>query len=463
MATNLLRQSILQSDGPIMWIEIDDDKDSTFVLNANAIDITKSPVPIASFSVGTYVVEAAIFGFDRGSFDLNSEFRLVMTRPGNLNGWSHVGTTTVDTNPANRYKNINKYVAAPACLLPGPAENSDQILVSYSRSVYQGDAWGSQTTYQDLPYVPGPLTSGNAYQVVSTSLDQDHLTRPNQKVLEILASTSFATTLGTGRYSADASINPLNFLDVCYEDPTAYPPTSAIADRPKAFSGNFSTFDIANVGTNYGGATERLPLGALFRDKDFRGNIFCYLNSFSPVVFSDLVGNGNATGLATQSQLEQEEVALSTPSSVCSPGDVLIHVDGEQNNFSLLTNFRTHRGGSVFTASGGSVALQNVAAYTSADHVNVLQGRAMLVRNAVTNVGATEVSAGDELMMLIITHVNRLVGGIPEASTILLGTNSDGEGYSASDLYRIAGRPLVRNNVRLNIDPTTIELTRRST
>jgi hypothetical protein len=464
-ATNLLRQSMNQSDGPTMWIEIDDDKDSTFILNANAIDITKSPNPIASFSAGNYVIEASIFGFDRGTFDLNSEVRLVLTRPGS-NSWSSVGGGAPDLIPANRANNINKYVAGPSAILPGPAEPSDQILINFSRVPYSGDPWGSTNTYQDLPYTPGPLTSGNAYQVVSTSLDQEALTRPNQKVLEVLAATSFATTLGTGRYAGDASIDPLNFLDVCYEDPTAYPPTSSVADRPKAFSGNFSSFDTANVGTNYSGATERLPLGALFRDKDFRGNVFSYLNSFSPVVFSDLVGNGSATGLATQSQLEQEEIFLNTASSgVCSPGDVLVHVDGEQNNYSLLTNFRTHRGGSAFTALGshlgGSIAFQNVASYTGVDHVTVLQSRAMLVRNAVTNVGATEVSAGDELMMLIITNVQRLVGGIPEAALLLIGTNGDGEGYAAADVYRIEGHPLVRNNVRMIVDPTTVELAKK--
>jgi hypothetical protein len=141
-------------------------------------------------------------------------------------------------------------------------------------------------------------------------------------------------------------------------------------------------------------------------------------------------------------------------------------VDGEQGNYSLITNFRVHRGGSVFTANGshpgGSVSLQNEAAFAATDHVYVVQGRAMLVRNTVTNIGATEVSAGSELMLLILTMVQRPATGVLSPSVITIGTNGDGEGYSAADLYRIDGHPLVRNNVRVNIDPSTIQLALKS-
>jgi hypothetical protein len=77
----------------------------------------------------------------------------------------------------------------------------------------------------------------------------------------------------------------------------------------------------------------------------------------------------------------------------------------------------------------------------------------MLVRNTVTNVGAVEVSAGDELMMLILTSVVRGVPGLPIPGDITIGTQGSGEGFSAADLYRIEGHPLTRNNVRMNIDP----------
>lgn len=450
-----------------MWVETDDDGDSTFILNANAIDLDKAPTPIASFAAGTYVIEASIFGFDRGSFDLTNEFRLVMTRPGPVNGWSTVNgapVNTAGTEPGRAF-NINKYVTGPTCVIPGPAEASDQVVVNYSRTPYQGDAWGSQTNYIDVAYFPGSLTSGTAFQVVSTSLDQSALTRPNQKVLEVLAATSFTTTLGTGRYSGDANTSALNAFDVAYEDPTVYPPTSAVDPRPKSLPNTFVAGDAPNIGSEYLGCTERLPMGSLFRDKDFKGQLVGAAGS--PLVITNTVGVGASTGLATTHQIEQDEILLDTASSgVGSPGDALVHVDGEQGNYSLLTNFRTHRGGSVFTGNGanpgGEVNLQQGTVTATASHTNVLQGRAMLVRNTVTSVGASEVSAGGELMLLILTNVQQLKDSTAHAGSIVIGTNGAGEGYSAADLYRIDGHPLGRDNVRMQIDPATIALSRKA-
>jgi acyl-CoA synthetase (NDP forming) len=96
-----------------------------------------------------------------------------------------------------------------------------------------------------------------------------------------------------------------------------------------------------------------------------------------------------------------------------------------------------------------------------ASHTNVLEGRAFLVRNAVTNVGATEVSAGGELMLLVVTQVQQLRDTNPHPGSIAIGTNGTGEGYTAADLYRIDGHPLVSDNVRMIIDPSTIPLSKR--
>jgi len=466
-AVNLLRQSMGPQDGPPMWIETDADGDSTFILNAKAIDISKAPVPLATFADGSYVVEAVVFGFDRGSFDLTKEFRLVLTRPRNTNGWKKVGTGDVDESPTGRANNINKAVAGLAGLLPGPAQQSDQILINYSRTPYQGDAWGSQANNTDIPYSPGPLTSGSAYQLSNTKLNTSALTRPNQKVLEVLAATSFSTDLGTGRYSGDAVVDPLDFKNVGFEDQSAsfYPPSGATSDRPKVLPGNFIALDVTNIGSEYLGCTERLPLGALFRDKDFRGQAFA-TQSMAPFFYADVVGNGPAAGLAPPNSLEQQEIPLNTATSgVGSPGDILVHVDGEQANYSLLTNYRVTRGGSVFTASGtclgGALSMQNISAFPQTNHVNAVHGRAMLVRNAVTNVGLNEVSAGDELMMLIVTSVQHRPPQLNLApSNITIGTNGTGEGYSAADLYRIEGHPLVRNNVHMQVDPASIVLAR---
>lgn len=464
-ATNLLRQNMAQADGPVFWVELDDDGDSTFVLNANAIDLSRSPNAIASFSSGNYVIEASVFGFDRGSFDLNSEFRLVMTRPLGANSWSTVGGVAVSS--ITRASNINKFVAGPSGIIPGPAEPADQIVVNFSRTPYQGDAWGSQTNYIDISYTPGAMTSGTAFQIASTTLNQNALTRPNQKVLEVLSSVSFTTTLGTGRYAGDASVSSLIFTDVGYENPAVYPPTSGVDPRPVVLPGVFTAGDNLDIGTEYLGCTERLPMGALYRDKDFRGQAFNTMQH-SALAYWDIAGNGKSTGLAVNHEVEQIEVTLDTSSSgVGSPGDALVHVDGEQGNYSLLVNFRVHRGGSIFTGNGshpgGEVALTLPTPVPYGTHTNVLQGRAMLVRNTVTNVGATEVSAGNELMMLILTNVQQVTSApVGSNGTITIGTNGAGEGYSAADLYRIEGHPLTRNNVRMIIDPTTIALSRKA-
>jgi hypothetical protein len=207
-------------------------------------------------------------------------------------------------------------------------------------------------------------------------------------------------------------------------------------------------------------------LGSLFRDKDFRGQTFSLPSS--ALIVSDTVGNGRPAGLAVDSALDQTEVALDTATSgVGAPGDVLVHCDGEQTNLTLVVNFRTTRGGSVFVGSGphpgGSASVQLLDGQAATDHVNVLNGRAMLVRNQVTNVGLNEVSAGDELMLLVLTNVTRGTATGVQQGFIDIGTNGTGEGYSAADLYRISGHPLVQNNVRMSLDPATIQLTNRTT
>ena len=459
-AANLLRQSMTLEDGPSMWIETDADGDSTFILNAKAIDVSKAP-SIASFAAGTYVIEAVVFGFDRGAFDLDSEFRLVLTRPDETGRtWTNVGSGPVSQGV--RALNINQTVVGPLALLPGPAPSGERISVNYSRTVYQGDAWGSQTSNVDLPYSPGPLTTTAAFQVSSQSLDPSSLTRPHQKVLEVLASTGFSTTLGTGRFVGDIQVGGNDVANVGYEDPAAFPPATELSTRPRTLTGNFVSGDAAQVGSEYLGCTERLPLGALFRDSNFRGQSFT--NIQSPLVYWDGVGVGGVTEFAGGGPGEWG--ANTATAGMGQPGDLLVYCDGEQNNYSLTNNFRVARGGSVFNATlprpGGSLSMQAaLPGVPRTDHVNVLHGRAMLVRNAVTNVGLNEVSAGDELMMLIVTSAERLVEDGPNSGLIRIGTNGAGEGYSAADLYRIEGHPLVRNHGRTPLDPSTIVLTRR--
>jgi len=455
-ATNLLRQNFA---GPTCWVELDADGDSTFILNAAVIDLARSPNTIATFASGNYVIESNIFGFDRGSFDITKDFRLVLTRPTSAGLMRSQAADTV-----TRANNLGVVVAGPVGVLPGPVTVSDQIVANYSRTVYQGDAWGSQTSYTDIGYAPGPIQSGSAFQVASTSLDAANLTRPNQKVFEVLASIGFTTTLGTGRLSGDSVSQVIDLRNVSYEDTTDFPPVTSIAARPPIFPAAFSSEpNTVNIGTEYHGCTERLPLGALCRDKDFRGGT---INSTTdmPFVYLQDCGMGFLASQGNAKKLEQTEVNVSSASVITgAPGDMGVHVDGEQGNYSLLTNFRTYRGGSLYCASGshpgGEMAVVHPTVSAPSGRTNVITARAFLVRNTVTLVGSTEVSAGDELMMVVVTTAILISDTNGHPGLVVIGTNGTGEGYSAADIYRIEGHPLVSNNSRFTIDPSTIPLT----
>ena len=455
-ATNLLRQNMGQNDGPTFWVEIDSDGDSTFILNANAIDITRSPNAIANFASGNYVIEASIWGFDRGFFDLTQEARLVL---------SSSRTQAISSTRANNIgTGTNGTIVGPNLVIPGPLVAGDAVLATYSRTPYMGDAWGTQTNYTDISQQTGPLQSTTAYQLASTTLNPTALTRPYQKLLEVVASVGFVTTLGTGRTVGDTSIPPeYDIRDIGYEDPTQYPPTNPGQARPTTLGGNFvGETEHVDGGGEYLGCTERLPLGALFLDKDFRGEPFGGVLPAPFLVTSDL-GAGLLGSLAVSSSLEQTEAFVQGVDLASGqPGNLLVHVDGNQTNYNLVTNFRVNRGGSVFNASGhnpgGEVAGVVSSLQSSTGHTNVVCGRAFLVRNTVTTGVSSEVSAGDELMMLVVTSVVRLIGTGPYVGQVVIGTNGSYEGYSAADLYRCEGHPLLNDNVRNDLNPATIQL-----
>lgn len=448
-ATNLLRQDL--GDHPAFWIEIDSDGDSTFILNANAIDITKSPNTISSFEAGNYVIESSIFGFDRGAFDLSQDCRIVLarSRPNAL-------------DPAGADALVE--TADIILVVPAPPQPADSIAVNYSRTPYQGDAWGSQSNQQDIGQVLGPLTSSAASQIGYTELTETTLTRPNQKPVEVLASKGFMTTFGTGRIAGDyASSAPLNFRAAGYENVSAWPPASAVTSRPTYAWGALTSADEAlALGTSYHGCIEQLPLGALFRSKDFRGEAIDAEAGVVGLLFRD-PSKGQVTNVALSTLLEQKSAAVaSSAPGGGGPGEILVQVDGETGNMSLLTNYRTTRGGSAYVASGPYPGGELVGAFarlsSSAIQNATLVGIAYLVRNTVTRVGSTEVSAGGELMLLVVTTAIRKHNSATIAASVICGTQGSGEGFSAADLYRLPGRPLTNDGVRINLDPTSIAL-----
>lgn len=449
--TNLLRANF---EGPLFWVEMDADGDSTFILNAEALDLAKCPTPgLTTFSAATaqFVVEASIFGFDRDAFNLTSECRIVLTREG------AAGAMRSEAINGIRSNNIGVEIDSPTCILPGPPTGSDGIVVNFSRTPYQGDAWGSQTSYQDISHLVGPLLSGTAFQINSTNLS--NLTRPEQKPLEVLARVGFITTYGT---AALAGPRGSNLYEIGYENVTSYPPASGVDPRPALLLGAMTGETGLTPGTEFMGCTERLPLGSLWRDKDFKGQRFSNLYSTGLAIFPT-VEQGPLLWFTSESNLEVVDQAKhSATSSYGSPGEVLVHVDGEQGNYALTTNYRTTRGGSVFMGSGDYpggevyVPLGTPTEFAATPRTQAVVGQALLVKNTVTTVGASEVSAGDELMLLVMTSVQKVVNS--QRLDLVIGTNGSYEGWSAADLYRIDGRPLV-NGSKTTLDPSTISLT----
>ena len=201
--------------------------------------------------------------------------------------------------------------------------------------------------------------------------------------------------------------------------------------------------------------TERLPLGSLLRDKDFRTDINPLMLDPTPIL-----GRG-ASNLARTFKLEQKEIALTRASAGVGPGSILVHVDGEQSDYSLTSNFRTTRGGSVYVGGGshpGGAVIEMFPPINMSWHTNILLGKAYLVRNAPTMSGVSQVSAGGELMLLILTY-GHLYCSTDSLFTLSIGTNGTGEGWAAADLYRITGRPLEK----VSLNPIgTITLANRS-
>lgn len=462
-AVNLLRQDVA---GPTFWIEVDEDGDATFILNAECLDLSRSPNPIANFAAGQYVIEASIFGFDRDAFNDpppaigTREVRIVLTRY--VSGSTAMRTQAADQTVGNRAANITASINGPVSVLPGPLGLGDTALYNYSRTPYGGDAWGTQRPNTDLDRLAGPLASGDAYQLATTKPDITNLTRPNEKAFEVLASLPFVTTAGTGRVAGP--LNTMNPLQAAgYEDISSYPPASPLAARPNFYSDALGTYPTPYQ-SRYNGLIERLPLGALRRDQDFRASTVAPETPNHTVLGTPGMGVGGFSGMASQTNQEATNLIRLADGSV-EPGNVIVHVDG--SNFDAAApfrNFRTNRGGSGYMANGdnpgGWVApgvVGHMAPYSNQQVM--LAGTAYLVRNTITNKGGNEVSAGDELMLLVATQYQPTYNStLSSPAVVEFSTVGVGEGDAALDYYRIEGHPLVRDNVGAEIDPSTIQL-----
>jgi hypothetical protein len=213
------------------------------------------------------------------------------------------------------------------------------------------------------------------------------------------------------------------------------------------------------------GATCNLPLGALFLDKDFRGN-----SIGGPSGDSRHLSIGNyapgTQGASVAPDNSEFHIAPVHTASISTDSGVVVHLDGNGDSYNVLLNYRTNRGGSAFTASGlpgGDLGAVLPSSGTSETSGGILSGVAYLVRNVPTSIGANEVSAGQEVMMLVVTTARtQKSSNQGTQNTVQMGSAGSGEGFSAADLYRISGHPLTNDPARSTVDPLTIVLARKS-
>jgi hypothetical protein len=224
------------------------------------------------------------------------------------------------------------------------------------------------------------------------------------------------------------------------------------------------------------GMIERFPTGALIQDSDF----LCE----NPLVDSSSAMKSSAAGpRAIQSIIPLTNGGDEYTRFMGAPGEIMAQSDGavmttsfsawRRNNLAGSRIFRMYRGGGPLYVLGGDnpggpvdwVSESFPASITPVLKGGVLVCRAMLVRNFYEethpNAGVTKVSDGDEIQMVIATYGMLGDSTLQRDGMTLSGVISPagyGEGYAASDRYRLAGRPMFKGTVRQVPDPTDVVL-----
>jgi len=461
--TNLLRDNF---DGPTYLLETNLQGDVVFILNADAIDMTKAPTG-TTFDDADFLVECVLFGFDRGFLQTNGRICVAKLSGG--------GTTAIAVNSFVDAIDVRVGLVTPAPMTAGSTNN--EVTVYYSRTPYQGDVFGSQSAYSDDPYKRGPLTPSEATSVYTSPLGPvSSLTLPNKVGYEVLAATSFVTSLGTGRLSGSVPIpllsseeapgNPPDYagtwtdLDrrfaisqVGYEDwaTAKFPVTAAsVATRPgikpKALSDRYDH----DLHPEYAGCTVHLPLGAYFRDKDFIGKTLYQSRSTSGIGSIPLGVLTTIPFEAPQSKAapgfstwEGTEYVCGNSSGTTGIGsESIVGVDGTLSTTDVQV-FKTSRGGAAFSATGpwpgGLISSRFPKARYNTEAGSLLIATAYLVKSQPQSIGSKEVHPGHELQMVIVTQG---VPGYFRDTDIVHSASGAGEGFTAVDRFRLLGRPL---------------------
>jgi len=222
------------------------------------------------------------------------------------------------------------------------------------------------------------------------------------------------------------------------------------------------------------GMTERLPLGILLSDSDFL--------SENPL-------NDSASAVQTfPSALRPIQKLLPLSSGgreyerfLGAAGDLVAQADGSILEYAPYSTtvfppgtkgYRMYRGGgSLYVldgeTAGGPVDWATTSFPPAIKPVlkgGVLVGKAMLVRNFPETAfsGTRTNSYGDEIQMLVVT--NGVFGSTMTTEDGLtlqgsIGSAGYGEGYAASDRYRIDGKPMFRDFTFKHVDPASVQPT----
>ena len=463
-ATNLLHDSF---DGPTFLLDVDTNGDLSFILNADVIDFSKAPPGTTFSDPNQFLVECVLFGFDRGFLQTNG--RIVAAKG--------TGSGTVALTQDTFTTSVDGFIGVVTVAPLASGGTNNEVTFYYSRTPYQGDVFGSQTSYTDSDYERGPLTLSEAYAIFNNPLGPvNTLTLPNKFGYEVLAAKSFTTSLGTGRLSGsvpiplltqfDAPNNPVDVAgtridldrrfsvnNVGFEDwatpkfPVLVP---SLGPRPSLEPGGLSNVYDNDVHPEYAGCTANLPMGAYFRDKDFIGKTLYQMRSTSgigsipigalAIVPFEASMSKSAEGLSTW---EGTEFVCGNVSGTVGVGaEAFIKVDGT-SNFNSSTVFKTNRGGAGWSATGpwpgGIISSKFPKSRPNIEAGSIMVGTAYLVRSAPESLGGSEVHPGHELQMIVVTQS---VPSYYRSTDIVHSANGTNEGFTAIDRFRIAGRPI---------------------
>jgi len=476
---NLLRDDF---DGPTFLLDVDVNGDITFVLNADAIDLSKASAG-ATFDSIEFLVECVLFGFDRGFLQTNGRLLITKSTGG---GSSPVAINVFSGASGDDFTVSDVGLVVPAPMSAGSSNN--EVTLYYSRAPYQGDPFGTQSAHTDDPYRLGPLTVSEAQTLAAHPLGPvNSLTLPNKSGYEVVAATSFVTSLGTGRLSGSSPIPLLNVVEAP-ANPRDYTGTrvdlyrkfslnrigfddwftpkwpvdpTSLAARPPIKVGGMSEFFDQDAHPELSGCVVQLPIGSYFRDKDFIGKTLYQARSSSnfgsiPVGAASFVPfeASMTKGAEGLSSWEGVEFVCGKASNTSGVGtEAIVRVDGSSTNPSTTTVFKTTRGGAAYSATGpwpgGVITSRFQKSRPNSDVGAVLMCTAYLVRSQPESVGGTEVHMGSELQMVVVTQA---VPAYFRDSEIVHSASGANEGFTAVDRFRLLGKPLEKRRGRVDVD-----------